>query len=205
MMKENIQLPWLIDKLFCILKENKTKGLVALIIPLKRTFLYIRERRRAIVLKKFMKMELRNRREIFTYIYRHDKWGKSEDPDLKYYSGIGSDTERTKEYIDLVNSFVSKHNVQTIVDCGCGDFRVASNFQVEKYIGVDVCSELIDYNNEKFATNNIKFLHLDIIEDEIPNADLCLIRLLLQHLSNSDILKLLPKLNKFEFVLMASE
>ncbi|MHA2232520.1 MAG: class I SAM-dependent methyltransferase [Candidatus Hodarchaeales archaeon] len=204
-MKENRKLPWMIDRFFCLLKDNKRKGLLGPLIILKKYLIYIRERRKVILFKKFLKTKPVNREVLFTQIYRNDMWGKSEDPNLKYYSGYGSDPERTQEYIDLVNSFISRHNIRSIVDCGCGDFRVASNFLIEKYVGVDICKELIAFNNERFSTDAIKFLYLDIVKDEIPSADICLIRQVLQHFSNSEIQKLLSKLSKFKYVLITDE
>ncbi|MFX0095787.1 MAG: class I SAM-dependent methyltransferase [Candidatus Hodarchaeota archaeon] len=145
------------------------------------------------------------RQEIFTKVYQNNLWGKSKDPAFQYYSGDGSTIENSLEYINLINSFILKHNIKMIVDCGCGDFKVASNFRVENYIGVDICKELIEYNNEKFANTNVKFLHLDIVEDEIPGAELCLIRQVFQHLSNSDIQKVLSKLDSIKYVIISDE
>ena len=43
---------------------------------------------------------------------------------------------------------------------------------------------------------------LDIVEDKLPEGDLCLIRQVLQHLSNDDILKVLGKLKQYKYALI---
>ena len=43
---------------------------------------------------------------------------------------------------------------------------------------------------------------LDIVEDELPDGDLCLIRQVLQHLNNNDIAKILDHCRKYKYVLI---
>jgi len=43
-------------------------------------------------------------------------------------------------------------------------------------------------------------MHLDIVEDELPNGDVCFVRQVLQHLSNRQIIVVLPKLKKYKWV-----
>jgi SAM-dependent methyltransferase len=76
-----------------------------------------------------------------------------------------------------------------VVDLGCGDFRVAQLFVNDSidYTGIDIVAPLIAHNEARFASHNVRFLCLDIISGELPDGDLCLLREVLQHLSNREI------------------
>ena len=87
---------------------------------------------------------------------------------------------------------------------GCGDFAVGRELTQRiknvKYLGCDIVPELIAYNNQAFSTNSIAFKVLDIVSDELPQADVCLVRQVLQHLPNKDIEALVAKLAKYKAV-----
>jgi hypothetical protein len=40
------------------------------------------------------------------------------------------------------------------------------------------------------------------VSDELPEADLCLVRQVLQHLSNAEILHIVPKLSKYRYAIV---
>ena len=143
-------------------------------------------------------------RSVFRDIYRDATWGSVGDG---YFSGVGSLDVNSREYIAYVNRFLAGHAVTEIVDCGCGDFRVARQFDLahRRYIGVDVVNELIQRNREAFGTPNIEFRALDLIEDQLPHGELCLIRQVLQHLSNEAILHVLAKTDQYRYVLITDE
>lgn len=61
---------------------------------------------------------------------------------------------------------------------------------------------LIAHNEKQYASEHVRFMCLDIVEDELPDGDLCLIRQVLQHLSNSDVAKALAKLKKYKYVII---
>ena len=70
------------------------------------------------------------------------------------------------------------------------------------YTGVDVVPALIEHHTQHHAGPNVRFAHLDIASDPLPKADLCLIRQVLQHLSNDQIRRILPKLASYPHVLV---
>jgi SAM-dependent methyltransferase len=86
-----------------------------------------------------------------------------------------------------------------IIDLGCGDFEIGKallqHVPNSIYIGCDIVPELIRYNASKFASDQISFRVLDIVADPLPEGDVCLIRQVLQHLSNADIVQIIAKLN----------
>jgi SAM-dependent methyltransferase len=140
-------------------------------------------------------------KETFTEIYKNNVWGGEKD---EYYSGPGSLDPSVGEYTKIVRDFIVKHNISKVVDLGCGDFSVGIQTIVPgmRYIGTDIVKPLIDHNNEVYGNKNISFLCLDIIKDELPEGQLCLIRQVLQHLSNEEILQVLTKIKRYRFVII---
>jgi SAM-dependent methyltransferase len=140
-------------------------------------------------------------RDVFTYIYENNQWGGHKG---EYFSGTGSDEYNARLYSEAIKKFIKEHNIRKVLDLGCGDFTVGSKLQVEgaEYFGIDIVEKLIERNQQKHENTNIRFQCLDIISDELPESELCLIRQVLQHLSNSQILCILEKLKKYKYVLI---
>lgn len=146
----------------------------------------------------------KNRKETFNYIYQKKLWGGAQEQ-YKYYSGPGSHKKRYVEpYCEMIKNFISQNNISTVVDIGCGDFHVAHNWLNEniKYIGIDIVQEMIDHHNEQYGTDNIHFYCLDVVEEDLPDAELCLVRQVLQHLSNEEVKIILNKLQKYKYVII---
>lgn len=141
--------------------------------------------------------------EVFSEVYRRKLWGTGEGA---FYSGPGSDPENASLYCDLVRDVVLslRRPEVTIVDLGCGDFRVGSQFLAPgvRYIGIDVVSELIAHNTRAFGGGPVSFLCRDIVQDELPTGDICLVRQVLQHLSNAEIAMILYKLRSYQVSLI---
>lgn len=141
--------------------------------------------------------------EKFRFIYKNAYWGKNTTQ--KFYSGIGSHKQEIIEpyiaaAIDFLQSKVSRLNV---VDLGCGDFNIGSKISpfADKYIACDVVKELVEYNRTAFANlQNVTFEKVNIIEDELPDADVCFIREVFQHLGNPSIQKVIDKLAKYKYL-----
>lgn len=150
----------------------------------------------------------KDRKETFSYIYQKNLWGGKKDTgqeQYKYYSGEGSHDERYVEpYCRMIQKFISQNNISTVVDIGCGDFNVASGWLNENiiYSGIDIVQEMIDHHNERYSTENIHFYCLDAVEEDLPDAELCLVRQVLQHLSNEEVSIILEKLKKYKYVII---
>ena len=138
--------------------------------------------------------------EVFTRVYTEKMWGSGQEA---FYSGPGSDEEAAKPYADFVKAFIAENGVRSVVDLGCGDFRVGRMIAScgVSYTGVDVVAPLIAANIQRFGGRAIRFQCLDIAADALPHGDLCLIREVFQHVSNTQIRAVLPKLAQYEFVL----
>ncbi|HVM97415.1 MAG TPA: hypothetical protein VMT89_13555, partial [Candidatus Acidoferrales bacterium] len=57
-------------------------------------------------------------------------------------------------------------------------------------------------NNSRFGSENIRFARCDLAVDALPAADFCLVKQVLQHLSDAEILAVLPKLDVYEHVII---
>jgi SAM-dependent methyltransferase len=140
--------------------------------------------------------------EAFSDIYRTHAWGSFED--RPFCSGDGSIREEAVgPYCAMIRDFIAANNIRRVVDLGCGDFAVASRFinPAVHYVGVDVVPDLIRYNQEHFGAPGVEFRCINIIDDQLPHGDLCLVRQVLQHLSNAQILKTLKSLRRYRYVI----
>jgi hypothetical protein len=149
------------------------------------------------------KLRRRNQRmtteEVFTDIYTKNRWGGNPGT---FCSGAGS------HEADIVSPYVARMTAQlrqmgadsmTVVDLGCGDYSVGRQLApvCGKYIGVDIVKPLIAHHQAAFSGPNVSFLHANIVEDPLPDGDICFVRQVLQHLSNAQIAAVVPKLEKF--------
>lgn len=146
---------------------------------------------------------------VFSEIYKNKSWsGAVEAKNVdSFCSGAGSSLEEVVDsYIFDIKNFLTNNDIKTeiCVDMGCGDFRVGRRLReiCGKYIGVDVVPELIQYNNKNYSDRNTIFLCLDIISDDLPKGDICIVRQVFQHLSNAQIKKALNNLSHFKHVII---
>jgi SAM-dependent methyltransferase len=130
---------------------------------------------------------------VFSKIYRDSLWGKPTSSEQKFYSGTGSYDPTTDDYVAVVRQVIADYNVKSVLEIGCGDFSVASRYvqHCDYYTGVDVVPELVAYNNFRFGRETTRFLCADASRQQLPTSDLCIIRQVLQHLSNRDISNIL--------------
>jgi SAM-dependent methyltransferase len=147
----------------------------------------------------FLVNQDRSSKEIFNKIYAKNYWGIGEENiENSYYSGPGShDIRVIKPYIDSLTNFIKTFDDKpSLLDLGCGDFNVGSKIRpfCGEYIACDIVDGLIEFNTNAFRSINVDFRVLDITSDEIPKVDIICIRQVLQHLSNSQIALVIPKL-----------
>lgn len=118
--------------------------------------------------------------EVFGSIYARNSWGNDETR-----SGEGSELEQTRELIRELPKLLEKYRVRTLLDLPCGDFNWMREvaLPVERYIGADAVEALVRRNAERFATERIAFVRLDLVGDPLVDADMILCRDCLVHLS----------------------
>lgn len=141
----------------------------------------------------------------FADIYYGRSWGPGFGDHARFFSGGGSHTPSlTEPYIELVIKLLSQQPRTHVVDIGCGDFAIGRRIApaCQRYVGVDIVPALIADLKSRFANDNISFVTLDAVSESLPEGNICLIRQVLQHLSNQDILKVLEKLNQFDLLVI---
>ena len=141
-------------------------------------------------------------KEIFSKIYRTNQWGGKPG---EFNSGGGTtDDQISAKYIDCITEIAERENFHMLraVDLGCGDMRIGSEIAglFRSYIGVDIVDSLIAHHRAANKNKNISFECINIIEDELPDGDVCFVRQVLQHLSNDQIIQIIPKLSKYRYV-----
>jgi glycosyltransferase involved in cell wall biosynthesis len=142
--------------------------------------------------------------EVFADAYRRHQWTATEGQQ-SFSSGPGSGIAYAQPYCDWVSAFARENGITRLVDLGCGDFRVGQNLLTRgnfEYLGVDIVPELIAHYRAQFAGPKVRFECLNIIDDDLPSGDLCLIRQVFQHLSNQEIQAVLEKCSAYPYVLI---
>ena len=173
------------------------KALIKALVPPS----VLRARRRRISEREQRRFAVRSAAETFAEIYENNIWGGR---DGEFYSGTGSTRAYADKYAEVVRSFISEHQIKRVVDLGCGDFRVASKFVSPEldYTGCDVVPGLIAHLEKTYGGPKTRFKCLNIAEDELPDGEVCLIRQVLQHLSNAEISAILNAAAKFEYLIV---
>ena len=185
--------------------SNNIKSKILTLIPNWLLLYYkkINYRKKNISLRddKFKKL---NNREIFSTIYRDNLWGSNEFN--HFFSGPGShNNEIVDNYVKTIFKYF-KEDFQSLkfLDLGCGDFNIGRQLypNSKSYLGVDVVPELIERNKKIFNAKNLDFLCKDIVTDDLPDADCILLREVLQHLTNNEILIILNRINRYKYVVI---
>lgn len=145
------------------------------------------------------------REKIFTNLYATGAWGKNEEG--LGTSGPDSKLENSQPYIKFLQEFIHMNDIKSVVDAGCGDwsFSKAIDWREATYIGIDVVKPVIERNQTTFSSPNISFIHADIIDIELPAADLLICKDVLQYLSNSEIQQFLKRIGKYKYCLITND
>lgn len=180
--------------------SKKTKDLIKRVLPESSLQYYRKLKSRYWDFQNLRK----NPRDVFTQIYRKGKWGRRSESE--FCSGTGSSDEQIiRPYVEAITNYIGGHYYEekpVIVDLGCGDFSLGQNFVslCSSYQGIDIVPDLIESLQAGGFPPHVQFRCLDIIEDALPDGDICFVRQVLQHLSNAQISKILPKLRKYKTV-----
>ena len=140
--------------------------------------------------------------QLFTDVYRNKSWGGGDD-----VSGRGSIPENLKDYIQFLTSFISENNITNILDIGCGSFKYFSTIDLSNtsYIGIDIVKELMEINTLKYGTENIKFIHGNAIDMDLPESELVICKYVLQHLPNKEAIKIIKKLKTYPYCILINQ
>jgi hypothetical protein len=143
--------------------------------------------------------------EIFTHIYRSNSWGGAPG---EFNSGPGTtDPLLADPYCDCIAKLGREFGFSRLraVELGCGDMRIGSRIRplFASYHGVDIVKDLIEHHRQAMReVTGLTFSHLNIVEDPLPEGEVCMIRQVLQHLSNVQIEAVLAKLAQYRYVII---
>lgn len=120
----------------------------------------------------------------FLNIYRENEWSNG--------SGPGSFPQFNEPFLEYLENLISATAISSIVDIGCGDFQLWRGFHFRNcnYLGLDVVEQVVA-ENQKFATESIKFRVMPSDLNELPEADLYVIKDVLIHLDNAESQRLI--------------
>jgi len=145
-------------------------------------------------------LSTKNNKEKFSLIFKKNLWSDSES-----VSGSGSNVLATESIRRELPRLIKNYQIHNILDIPCGDFNWMKfvlhdvNDLDVKYTGVDIVSEIVDLNNNKYSNNKIEFLVADVCKDTFQNTDLLLVRDLLIHFSYKDIDSFLKNISKIKY------
>ncbi|MEX2452009.1 MAG: class I SAM-dependent methyltransferase [Rhodospirillales bacterium] len=127
-------------------------------------------------------------KSIFSFYHAKNLFGSKDS-----LSGTGSSLEATRTIRMYLPGLLADLGIEKILDIPCDDFFWAKEIDWNglEYTGADVVEALVAHNAEKYGRGNIRFKALDILEDDLPEADLILCRDLFIHFPNDHVLKAL--------------
>ena len=136
-------------------------------------------------------------------VYELNLWGSNN---YDFYSGEGSHKLKiVKPYLEVLITFLTSFKTPLVVcDLGWGDFNIVEKLvkHTQKYIAIDIVPSLISYNIQKYKEANLEFYCLDIAKDALPKGDCIILRQVLQHLSNTEVVSIVKKLKHYKYVVL---
>lgn len=128
--------------------------------------------------------------EKFDLIYQH--YGFGHYPETR--SGHGSLLESTVKIREGIVKLILQKNIKSLTDFPCGDFNWIKEIvhYFDRYVGCDISKTCIEDNKKKYP--KFDFRCLNLIEDEIPENELILVRDVLGHLPLQDGKKIIDNI-----------
>jgi hypothetical protein len=144
----------------------------------------------------------RRREQFYGWVYENNQWGRASDG-ARYYSD--SPTDLTGPYRTFLLDFLERHpEIRSVVDLACGDYQLSRDTGMVgvHYTGVDIYDKLIEHNRQLYGDGCHVFDVVDLVDDDLPSGDLALVSLVLYLMSHADVLRILPKLRHYRYVLV---
>ncbi|MBV8472026.1 MAG: class I SAM-dependent methyltransferase [Hyphomicrobiales bacterium] len=154
--------------------------------------------------------------EKFTLIYENKLWVKSA-PHLnreKSASGHGSTLRSTQTLRPQLEELIKSLKPASLFDVPCGDFNWMKEVRFPNdcdYVGADVVAPLIDRLQQRYGyeagasprdrggtARSRRFLVFDLCSDPLPPFDILFCKDCLQHLSNSDVQRVIENIVRSE-------
>ncbi len=140
------------------------------------------------ILKKFQRMFLKLHRWKNSTDYWERRYNLGGD------SGSGSYNRLALFKSEIINDFVKKYNIHSIIEWGCGDGEQLKLAKYPQYVGIDVSSKVIEKCKAIFKNDTSKCFYcngaVNTVPDEVfeePRYDLALSLDVLYHLVEDEI------------------
>ena len=139
----------------------------------------------------------------FARIYESNFWSGIGSP----RSGTGSTREAAKPYVDQVRKFIDSNKIQSVLDIGHGDWEIWGGYRFANvdYVGVDVYERLTNELQIKFGTTGVQFLNRNAVKDDLPHAQLCITKDVLQHLPTTEIKIIISKISRYQYLIICND
>lgn len=142
---------------------------------------------------------------VFDSIYESGRWGRAGS--YQGTSGSGSNARNSEVYLDFLQNFLREKGIGSVVDAGCGDWQFSRliDWGGTFYLGYDASRIVIEQNWKTFANDNVRFIHGNFLNMDLPPADLLIIKDVLQHLGNENIHRAVQQFGKFKYVIIVND
>lgn len=112
------------------------------------------------------------------------------------HSGGGSDATAVIDYRSFLERFVRMNAIGSVVDIGCGDWQFSRfiDWGGARYHGFDVVEPVIARNRAAHARDGVAFDVMPSDLGDLPDADLLIMKDVLQHLPDADIMRFRDRL-----------
>ena len=109
-------------------------------------------------------------------------------------SGSGSYNNLAKFKAEIINNFINKYKINTVIEWGSGDCNQLSMINYKQYIGYDVSKTAIEICKKKFFHDSTKtFIYLSENYNNHNKADLSISLDVIFHLLEDNVFKLYMK------------
>jgi len=103
-------------------------------------------------------------------------------------SGNGTYNELYIFKRDIINDIINKYNIKNIIDFGCGDGNQIKEFNINKYVGIDIALSAINICKMKYKDDNTKsFFTYNEINNIKSQYDLSISLDVLYHILEEDL------------------
>ena len=103
-------------------------------------------------------------------------------------SGNGTYNELYIFKRDIINDIINKYNIKNIIDFGCGDGNQIKEFNINKYVGIDIALSAINICKMKYKDDNTKsFFTYNEINNIKSQSDLTISLDVLYHILEEDL------------------
>lgn len=149
--------------------------------------------------------------EVFSKIYKTQKWGKSKSS--PFFSGNGSKISCAQQWLKFVPDYFKEKDINSVVDAGCGDLiiskRLIAIFKERgleiDYTGYDCFRDMVLMHNANNPELDIRHLDIHAKKEALKPADCILFKEVLQHWETDDIFDVLNYLidsKKYKYIII---